>query len=289
MRIPFTAAVVILALYAAPALADRDPQSGAPKRAAQSTSNDSPITDHFFVRASFYSAEAGHQPAGRSRPIPRPARAAPPSTRRTTSGCRTSCTRGAWSSCSGCGIATRCASITSTPTAPANKVLANDIVFNNQTFVAGLATQSSFDWRQFDITYTYSFIRNERFEVGTGVALYFLQLEAIMQQNPPFALGVRQEVSAATPFPALPLDLTWRISSRWAATGRIAYLKAIVSGFNGWYEDAHMDVQYRWNPNFQIGLGYSLTRASLTREGGSFPGQLGLNIKGLEGFVRFSF
>ena len=208
-------------------------------------------------------------------------------------------------------------------------MLANDIVFNNQTFVAGLATQSSFDWRQFDITYTYSFIRNERFEVGTGVALYFLQLEAIMQQNPPFALGVRQEVSAATPFPALPLDLTWRISSRWSATGRIAYLKAIVSGFNGWYEDAHMDVrypdfpgkltrafmeardaaaeymdakeiagwyedahmdvQYRWNPNFQIGLGYSLTRASLTREGGSFPGQLGLNIKGLEGFVRFSF
>ena len=57
MRIPFTAAVVILALYAAPALAERDPQSGAPK-APRKHDDDSPITDHFFIRASFYSAEA---------------------------------------------------------------------------------------------------------------------------------------------------------------------------------------------------------------------------------------
>src|SRR2546429_1372387 len=34
--------------------------------------------------------------------------------------------------------------------------------------------------------------------------------------------------SAATPFPALPLDLTWVISQRWAAIVRGAYLKATL-------------------------------------------------------------
>jgi hypothetical protein len=32
MRISFTAAAVLLAIYAAPALADRDPQSGADRK-----------------------------------------------------------------------------------------------------------------------------------------------------------------------------------------------------------------------------------------------------------------
>lgn len=287
MRIPFTAAVVILALYAAPALADRDPQSGAPK-APRKHNNDSPITDHFFIRASFYSAKLDTNlrvdPSN-----PAPGQSGTAFNAENDLGLPDKLHKGRVEFMFRLRDRNKVRVDYFDADRSGNKVLANDIVFNNQTFVAGLPTQSSFDWRQFDITYTYSFIRNERFEVGTGVALYFLQLEAIMQQNPPFALGVREEVSAATPFPALPLDLTWRISSRWAATGRIAYLKAIVSGFNGWYEDAHMDVQYRWNPNFQIGLGYSLTRASLTREGGSFPGQLGLNIKGLEGFARFSF
>ena len=53
MRIPFTAAAVLLALHAAPALADRDPQSGAPLPPKQHETA-SPITDHFYVRASWY-------------------------------------------------------------------------------------------------------------------------------------------------------------------------------------------------------------------------------------------
>src|SRR3984893_14656327 len=62
-----------------------------------------------------------------------------------------------------------------------SKVLANDVVFGNQTFAAGQLTQTSLDWRQFDITYTYSLVRNDRFEVGTGVGIYFLQVDAIGQ------------------------------------------------------------------------------------------------------------
>jgi hypothetical protein len=287
MRIPFTAAVVILALYAAPALADRDPQSGAPK-APRKHNADSPITDHFFVRASFYSVKLDTNlrvdPSN-----PAPGQSGTAVNAENDLGLPDKLHKGRVEFMFRLRDRNKVRVDYFDADRTGNVVLANDIVFNDQTFVAGLPTKSSFDWRQFDITYTYSFIRNERFEVGTGIGMYFLQLEAIMQQSPPFALGVRQEVSAATPFPALPLDFTWRISSRWSTTARIAYLKAIISGFNGWYEDAHMDVQYRWNPNFQIGLGYSLTRASLTREGGSFPGQLGLNMKGFEGFVRFSF
>ncbi len=90
-----------------------------------------------------------------------------------------------------------------------SRTLAKDVVFGNQTFAAGQLTQTSLDWRQFDITYGYSLLRNDRFEVGTGLGIYFLQVDAIGQVP---ARNQRQEVTAATPFPALPLDLTWVIS-----------------------------------------------------------------------------
>ncbi len=166
------------------------------------------------------------------------------------------------------------------------QTLANDIVFGNQTFGAGQLTRTSLDWRQFDITYTYSVLHTPYLEIGTGMGMYFLQVDAIGEVP---ARNQRQEVSAATPFPALPLDFAWRISSRWAVTARGAYLKATLNGFHGWYADSHEDLQYRWNPNLALGLGYSSIRTSLTRRGGSFPGVFAMSVSGPEGFIRFSF
>jgi len=165
-------------------------------------------------------------------------------------------------------------------------VLAHDVVFGNETFAAGQVAQTTFNWQQFDITYTYSFIHNSHFEVGTGLALYFLQLDAIGQVPAQFQY---QEVSAATPLPAVPLDFTWAISRRWSATARGAYIRGTVSSVHGWYADSHADVQYRWNPNFAVGAGYSSTRASLSRTGGASPGAFDLSIHGPQLFVRLSY
>ena len=85
------------------------------------------------------------------------------------------------------------------------------------------------------------------------------------------------------------LDLTWRISSRWAATAHAAFLKINHHDLSGRYWDNHADVQYRWVPNFVVGAGYSSIRTDLTRQGGSFPGTVNMTISGPELFVRFSF
>ena len=129
-------------------------------------------------------------------------------------------------------------------------------------------------------------MHTSRFEVGSGLGVYFLEVDAISQVP---AQNRREEVSAATPFPALPLDVAWRISNRWALTARGAYLRANLSGFHGWYADIHEDLQYRCNPNFALGIGYSSIRTSLTRKGGSFPGAFAMSISGPEAFIRISF
>ena len=286
MRNWLAVAAVILGVPTAPAFADRDhdPNSGAPLPPHRHETP-SPITDHFYIRGTFY------DPQVRTHLRVDPSQAVPgvtgtPVNGENILGLPNRLRQGRVEFMFRLRERSKVRVDYFEADRSGSKVLANDVVFGNQTFAAGQLTQTSLDWRQFDITYTYSLVRNDRFEVGTGVGIYFLQVDAIGQVP---ARNQRQEVTAATPFPALPLDLTWRISSRWAATVRGAYLKATLSGFRGWYADSHEDIQYRWNPNFAIGLGYAAIRTSLTRRGGSFPGAFAMSISGPEAFVRFSF
>ena len=284
MRIWLPAAVVLLATQASPALADRDPNSGAPlppgKRASAS-----PITDHFYIRAAFYA------PQVRTNFRVDPSFAPPgvtgtPVNAENDLGLPNRLYKGRVDFMFRLRERSKVRVDYFEADRSGSKTLTHDIVFGNETFAAGQLAQSSFDWQQFAITYTYSFIRNDHFEIGTGLAVYALQIDAVGQVPAQFQ---REEVTAATPFPALPLDLTWAISSHWAATARGAYLKANVSGFRGWYADLGEDLQYRWNPNLTLGVGYASIRTSLNRSGGSFPGGIGMSISGPQAFVRFSY
>jgi hypothetical protein len=285
MRIWLVAVAALLTVEAAPARADRDPNSGAPlppkKREASS-----PITDHFYIRASFFDPQM--RTNLRLDPTTPPGALGTPVSAENDLGLPGRLPKGWVEFMFRLRERNKVRVDYFESDRSGNKTLTHDVVFGNETFDAGQLAQTSFDWQQFDITYTYSFIRNAHFEVGTGLAVYFLEVDAIGSVPARFQ---RQEETAATPFPALPLDLTWAISSRWAATGRIAYLRAHLIGFDGWYADSHADLQYRWNPNFTLGVGYSSIRTSLVRSGSSssFSGQFYMGISGPEAFLRFSF
>ncbi len=168
----------------------------------------------------------------------------------------------------------------------ATETLANGIVFGDQTFLAGQTVQTSINWRSFGLTYTYSLYRSDTFEVGTGVGLYALQAEALGAVP---ATGQQTDKSEAEAVPTLPLDLTWAISRRFSVNARGNYLKAAISGFNGSFTNLHGDLQYRWNPYFSLGLGFTSMRISLSGESASIPGAVSMSYKGPEAFVRFSY
>ena len=60
-------------------------------------------------------------------------------------------------------------------------LLSNALQVGDQAFLAGQSLQSMLNWRQMDITYTYSFLRRERFELGAGLGVHFLEAEARVQ------------------------------------------------------------------------------------------------------------
>jgi hypothetical protein len=286
MRRPPALGAVILAIFSVPVLAqaDRDPYSGAPLP-PQQHQTPSPIHDHFYIRGSFFDPQLRtHLRADPS--FPPPGVTGTPVSGERDLGMPARLKQGRVEFMFRLRERSRVRVDYFDADRSGSNVINRNLVFNNETFAAGQQVVSSLDWRQFDITYTYSPLLNDHVELGTGLGIYFLQVDAIGQVP---AQNQRQEVTSATPFPAVPLDLTWCISQRWAASARAGYLRANLSGFRGWYADLHEDVQYRFNPNFVLGLGYSSIRASLNRKSGANPGVFALSISGPEAFVRFSF
>ena len=285
MRVYRVVAALLFAAQAMPALAaDRDPYSGAPLPPA-TREPASPITDHFYIRAAWYAPK--YNTSFRVDPTNAPAgTTGTPVNAENDLGLPHRENRGVVDFMFRLRDRNKVRVHYYETKRSGSQVLANDVVFGNETFPAGELTQTSFDLEQFNITYTYSFIRNSHFELASGLALYFLQIDVIGQVQ---ALGLRQEVTAATPFPALPLDLTWCLSRRWSATAQAAYLKVNSHNLSGWYLDTHADIQYRWVNNFVVGAGYASIRTDLTHRNGSFPGVVNLSISGPQLFVRFSF
>ncbi len=284
MRIWLSLAALLLALQVPVARADRDPLSGAPLPPAK-RSTPSQITDRFYLQVEFFDPQLStmlrvdpSQPAPITTGTPldgehdlgfpghaQQARVEAMVRLRERSKLRVNYFE-----------TDRTGSV----------LLANPIIFGNQAFVAGTQLATSLDWRVINVTYTYSFYRTDRLEIGTGLASYSVQLQTEAQAPATFQ---QQIVSASGTVPAIPLDIAWRVSRRFSLAARGAYFKVTIKDFSGQLTDVHFDAQFRWLPNLTTGLGYQSTRTSLTRGGNSAPGVASLNVKGPELFVRFSF
>jgi hypothetical protein len=167
-----------------------------------------------------------------------------------------------------------------------DRPISRDIIFAGNSFMSGDVVQSDLQYSMLSFTYSYSVFRTERFEVGAGFGVHLLQADA---RGTDVTLQQHAESSGVGAFPTPALDATWSISQRFAWTARAQYLSATVHGTSGSLADYHTDLQYRWRPNFEIGLGYEDIRAQLETQRSSSPAGFALSVKGPELFLRASF
>ncbi len=281
------AAAAIFALSAAPAFADQDhdPNSGAPLPPSKHPVTPSPITDRFYAEGIYFAPHVKTDIQVNPHNAPMGVTGTPLSAERDL-GLESRLNQGRFEMMFRLKdrnkIRVDFLEVDRSTTHP----LGQTIDFGNEFFQAGALLASHIDWRAFGVTYTYSIFHNDRFELGTGLGVDLLQAQAQAQVN---ATQQRQDVSGAGAFPTIPLDFALRISRRWAVTARAQYFHASLSNFDGWLADIHEDVQYRWKPNFSLGVGYSSFRAKLALDTGNFPGGFQLSVSGPEAFFRVSF
>jgi hypothetical protein len=286
MRIRLAAAIVVLATQSGLAVADVDKLSGAPLAPPQKPERSSPIHDHFYILGAFYSpsfsTSVRYDP---TTGVPAGTLGTPVNAERDL-GLPARMHQGRVEFMFRMRERHKLRVEYYEEDRSASQVLAGDIVFGNETFLAGQQVQTTMNWRIFGLTYTYSLIHTDSVELGTGIGVFAVQAEA-MGAIP--ATGQAQDESAAEPLPTLPVDFTWCISKRFSVNARGNYVKANVSGYNGSFTDLHADLQYRWNPYLSLGLGYTSLHISVSGDSSSFSGLVDNSFKGPEAFIRFSY
>ena len=168
------------------------------------------------------------------------------------------------------------------------KVLERPITFRNQDLLIGDPVDSQLSVRTLGITYGYSFIRRDSFELAGTLGVNLLDFSARARVQQPNR-RIDQREDQAGPFPTLGLDMTWSISRRFYLDGRVQYLTLRIDQLDGSLGLYELSAVYRWRANVALGLGYHKERAKLSSTKTTESGFFDLDTKGPELFVRVAF
>lgn len=168
-------------------------------------------------------------------------------------------------------------------------VLTEVVQFGGGTYEVSDRVTSAMKLQLLDLAYSYSLLRREVVEIGVGLGVHLLQAEG-RAAVPARRLGEAFDVSG--PFASAGVDGTWRITRRLAATAQVQYMPADlidIEDMEGSYLRTHVDVQWRWRANLAFGLGYTRQVLRIDSTDARFPGRVALQAAGPELFVRASF
>jgi hypothetical protein len=169
-----------------------------------------------------------------------------------------------------------------------NTTLTEPILFRNVQLLTGDPVNSNLSIDVLSITYGYSFIHSEKFELAATLGINVTDISARARVNTA-TRHVDQTEDQAGPFPAVGLDATYVISKRFYLDGRAQYFRANVDDLDGSLGFYELDALYRLRPNVSFALGYELAKAHLLSTQASQAGLFDFTTKGPEFFVRVAF
>lgn len=164
--------------------------------------------------------------------------------------------------------------------------LTRPIAFRDTIYNLNDRVETNLNLRMLGFTYTWSALRTERFEAGIGLGLHTLEAEARGRVRTRL---IREEGTGIGALPSLAAEGTWRISRRWAVTGRANLLSVDVSDVSGKFQEFHVDVQWRARRNLAFGIGYTGMKIDLDSRDPDLTGALLIDASGPEAFFRVSF
>jgi hypothetical protein len=168
------------------------------------------------------------------------------------------------------------------------RTIDEDIRFRNVELMRGDPVDSNLSIDVLSITYGYSFIHSEKFELAATLGINVTDISTRARVNTA-TRQVDQTEDEAGPFPTIGLDGTYVISKRFYVDGRVQYFRADVAHLDGSLGLYELDALYRLRPNISFGLGYELVKAHLLSTRSTEAGLINFTTQGPEFYVRVAF
>lgn len=174
-----------------------------------------------------------------------------------------------------------------------SKSLERTIDFDGSTYPVGVSVDSKIASNVYRATVGYSFIHNDRSELGASLGLhatdFTLELEGEAQVGP----GVRQVVARRrdflAPMPTLGVYGTYEITPKVILNGRVDFLSLEVDEYGGGITNAQASVSYRFTRMFSAGVAWRYVAYDLQVEKDDYDADIDYNFSGPSVFARVSF
>ncbi len=164
----------------------------------------------------------------------------------------------------------------------------NPIVFRDVILLPGDPVDSTFNLRTLGISYEYSFIHRQKFELAATIGVNDTDISTRVRVSTE-TRHVDQLEDQAGPFPSIGLDSTYVLSKRFYLDARAQYFKAAVDHLTGSQTFFELSALYRYRPNVSFALGYTAAKAYLESRQTNNSGYFDFDSKGPEFFVRIAF
>ena len=160
-------------------------------------------------------------------------------------------------------------------------------------FDTGVGLDTEFNWRLIPITYSYSFIQNERFELAGAAGLHVMRVkfgvEGFATINGNMAGFASESETVSAPLPVLGLDATYAITPNWLLRARGQWFGLDYDDYSGELTDFRVATEYRFGETWGIGIGYTRYDIDFEEDNGRFKFEFDYNYEGPEAFVTVSF
>lgn len=174
-----------------------------------------------------------------------------------------------------------------------SRTLGRTIEFDGATYPVGVSVDSRIASDVYRATIGYSFIHNDRSELGASIGLHATDFDIELTGEAQIGPAVRQVVTRnrtfLAPMPTIGVYGTYEVSPKVILNGRVDFLSLEVDNYGGGITNAQASVAYRFSRNFSAGLAYRYVAYDLQVEKTDYNSDIDYNFSGPSIFARVSF
>lgn len=160
------------------------------------------------------------------------------------------------------------------------------IRFGDEIYLANERVASKLEVRIMALSYTYSFVKNDRLEAGVSVGFDVVGFDG--EATAPERLRT-ERAERSGPAPLIGFEVAGRLRGPWYAEARGQYMKATVDDVEGSLTTFEVNGLYRLHRNVTLGLGYSSFDVDIDSRDAGDTGRLALKTAGPQLFARVGF
>lgn len=153
-----------------------------------------------------------------------------------------------------------------------------DFNWDGQEFEAGLRLDSEFGLDTFLVSVDYSFVKNDKLDLGVGFGLHAFDIETTLQLelnaldplegSDTIARVARTSGDLLAPLPNIRAYGSYMVTPKWALVGSIGWLSADYDDWSGDYLFLTLLTEYRLTDRFGVGVSYQISEVDFSNDNG---------------------